>query len=241
MVLHLSRSNLVASAVAATWILGACSSGSPPRPAAVANQELAASGSATVSSTAVPATASGGQGITATGTSGTGTGAGTTGAGGGEAPAVVEKGAGAEPGTVTFLHPTEGYRIDSPGPMHATANGEALYEGRNDSLGVALLSGASDPTTAAASDASGSGIPGFALVHSAQAVTVSGRHSAAIEYRRSGPVNAVTGKALVLHVVRLYVPRSGGLYRIEYASTAAGQDWDPQGALDIATTFRPVK
>ncbi|GAC1365330.1 MAG: hypothetical protein NVSMB32_08780 [Actinomycetota bacterium] len=82
---------------------------------------------------------------------------------------------------------------------------------------------------------------GFVLVHGPHAVTVSGRRSSDIEYRQSGGTNPVTGKALVLHVVRLYVPRPGGLYRIEYGSTAAGQDWDPQGAMDIVTTFKATK
>ena len=242
MVLHLSRSNLVAGAVAATWILGACSAGSSSPPAAVANRDLAVTGSATTTASATPAQGGGVQASPSAGTPNAGTPSGSLpGTSGAEAPVAGEKGAAAEAGTVAFLHPTEGYRIDSPGPMHATPNGEAVYEGRNESLGVALLSGSSDPSTAAASDASGSDIPGFVLVHGSQAVTVSGRRSAAIEYRRSGAANPVTGKALVLHVVRLYVPRPGGLYRIEYTSTAAGQDWDPQGAMDIVTTFRPAK
>ncbi|MHB8669183.1 MAG: hypothetical protein ACYDAD_01260 [Acidimicrobiales bacterium] len=125
--------------------------------------------------------------------------------------------------------------------MHATADGGAAYEGRTDHLRIALLNGTSDPNAAASSDASGSGVAGFVLVHGPRAVTVSGRHSSDIEYRQSGGTNAVTGKQLVLHVVRLYVPRPGGLYRIEYGSTATGQDWDPQGAMDIVTTFKPAK
>lgn len=123
--------------------------------------------------------------------------------------------------------------------MMLTSGGGAAYEGRNDHLRIVVINGASDPVAAAQADTSGAGIAGFVLVHGPQPFTVSGRASSLIEYRQDGGTNPVTGRPLVLHVVRLYVPRPGGLYRIEYAATTAAGAWDPQGARDIVITFRP--
>ena len=121
--------------------------------------------------------------------------------------------------------------------MTSTSDGGAAYQGPNDFLRVTSLAGSSDPAGVAAAEAASPGAPGFALVKGPHRVSA-GKVATEYEYREDAPRNPVTGKPAVLHAVRLYVARPGGVYRVEYGSTAPASNWDPQGASDIVTTFR---
>jgi hypothetical protein len=144
--------------------------------------------------------------------------------------------AGAEASTVRFVHPS-GWRIDSPGPMTANADGGAAYQGPSDFLRVTSLAGSADPAGVASAEAANPTGPGFILVKGPHRASATGRVATEYEYREDAPANPVTGKAAVLHAVRLYVARPGGVYRVEYGSTGSPSSWDPQGASDIVTTF----
>ncbi|GAC1365331.1 MAG: hypothetical protein NVSMB32_08790 [Actinomycetota bacterium] len=127
----------MAGAVLLVAILGACSSGSTPRSTGARSNPTAAG----------DAGEQGGGPDTGGASAGPDTG-GNPGAGG-------EKGGGSEAAPTTFTHPTEGYSIDSPGPMETPPGGGAAYQGSNEQLRIDLLTGTADPAAAAASDASG--------------------------------------------------------------------------------------
>lgn len=146
--------------------------------------------------------------------------------------------AGAEGAAVAFTHPTLHYRIDAPGTMTATPDGGASYKGPTDFLTVAVVKGPGDPTSLATTDSSGAGVQGFKLVVAPHSVTVSGLKGSALEFTEAAGTSAITGKAQMAHVVRVYLPRPDGAYRIDYGSTLSGADWDPQGAMDVITTFK---
>jgi hypothetical protein len=148
-----------------------------------------------------------------------------------------ENAAAGEPAAVAFTHPTLGYRIDAPGGMTASGDG-ASYKGTTDFLNIAVVTGSNDPAALAHADASGSGIQNFQLIVAAHDVTVNGLKGSALEFTEPAGTSPVTGKALIAHVVRTYLPRTGGAYRIEYVSTVSSANWDPQGAMDIIATFK---
>jgi len=167
----------------------------------------------------------------------TAAGNGAGGAPGGNEQAAAGDG-GAEAPSVPFTHPTFRYTIGAPGPMAVQAGGEAVYTGKSDYLRITPVDGPTDALAAAKADAGGSGVAGFAIVQPARSVTISGKPAAYLEFTRDAGTNAVTGKAQLAHVLRAYVPRAGGTFRIEYGGTVPASQWDPQGALDIVTTFQ---
>jgi hypothetical protein len=148
-------------------------------------------------------------------------------------------GSGGEAPAVPFTHPSLHYTVSAPGTMAVAANGDATYTGAHDDLTVALLTGAADPISLASVDARGGGVAGFALVQPAQTVTVASLTGASVEFTKDGAQNPVTGKPQTAHVLRVYLPGPGGVYRLEYGATVSTQDWDPQGSLDLLKTFRP--
>jgi hypothetical protein len=117
----------------------------------------------------------------------------------------------------------------------------AVYTGRSDYLRVTVLEGASDAAAVAKAESAGTSVSGFTLVQAPHTVVISGLAASFLEYTRADVANAVTGKMQRAHVVVALVPRTGGLYRLEYGTTVPDADWDPQGALDIITTFRGGK
>ncbi len=148
--------------------------------------------------------------------------------------------AGAEAPSVTFTHPSLGWSIAGPSTMTVDGTG-AAYTGRSDYLRVTTVDGSSDAPAAAKTASTGTSVAGFALRQGPKAVQISGVASSYLEYTRADVVNPVTGKAQVAHVLLAFVPRTGGVYRLEYGATVPDASWDPQGALDIVTTFRAGK
>lgn len=161
-------------------------------------------------------------------------------AGEGGAPAPGGEGApaGGEAPPTLFTHPTLHYSIEAPGPMVAVAGGGASYTGTSDYLHISTVTGSGDPMALAQADATGRGVPGFVLVQSPRPTTINGLSGALLEFTKSAGTNPVTGRTQLAHVLRVYLPRTGGAYRLEYGATVPAQDWDPQGALDNLSTFR---
>lgn len=207
---RIARPNRIAALIlfAAVVALGACSSGSTP--------------TATAPGNGAAANANGNANV---GGADSGAPAGGEKAGGGEAP------------SIAFTHPSLKYSIDAPGTMTASADGSS-YKGTSDFLDVKVLTTASSPTALAQADAQGSGVSGFQLLAGAHDVTINGLKGSALEFKEAAGTNAVTGKAQIAHVLRVYLPRAGGAYMIEYGSTQSDANWDPQGSMDIMLTFK---
>ncbi len=200
--------------------------------AVIAGAMMAASCSGGTNRTGSPGVAP--SALNGTGSSLAGGSAGADQGGGGAEPSV-----GGEPRAVAYVNPS-GWRIDAPGAMTATSDGGALYQGPSDSLRVTPLVGSPDAFSAALIDVRAS-IPtssGFTLISPPRRVSLGATTGAEYEYRVSGPPNPVTGKPTLLRALRLYVPRPGGVFRVEYGSTGPAANWDPQGASDIVMTFK---
>jgi hypothetical protein len=78
--------------------------------------------------------------------------------------------------------------------------------------------------------------PGFRQVQAPAAVTVAGHRTVKFVYQWTAGTNAVTGKANQLITARYYITKdSTRLATVSYGSAA--NQYDPQGADDIANTF----
>jgi hypothetical protein len=133
------------------------------------------------------------------------------------------------------------YRIDAPGHMTANPDGTASVIGPSERLLVTVLQGAaaSDPAAFARSDAAAlaSSSTKFHLVSGPSAATLNGRTVQKIVYTYNAGTSAVTGKPLDLYGVRYYIPKDAGTLAVVAYGIVANQ-YDPQGADDIASTFR---
>jgi hypothetical protein len=138
------------------------------------------------------------------------------------------------PALVLFVHPS-GWWIDSPGTMSANGDG-AAYTGTSDFLRVTPLAGSSEPGRVASAEAASPLGPDFALARGPHAVRVAGKMGSEYEYRQDAGPGEATGEVAVVQGIRLYVPYSGGVYRVEYGATGAA--WDLQTATAIVASFR---
>lgn len=163
----------------------------------------------------------------------------TAGGGGADSgvPAGGEKPGGGDAPSIAFTHPSLHYSIDAPGPMTSSADGSA-YRGTSDFLDVKVLPGGSSPTALAQDDAKGNGVSGFQLLAGAHDVTINGLKGSALEFKQPAGTNAVTGRAQIAHVLRMYLRGAVDTYMIEYGSTQSDANWDPQNAMDIILTFK---
>jgi hypothetical protein len=150
-----------------------------------------------------------------------------------------EAGAGTET-SIAYTDSVHHYRISGPGRMTANPDGTSSFIGPVERLEVAIVDGsqASDPMALARADLSAlkTTATDFRQVQAPAAVTVSGHHAVKFVYQWTAGTNAVTGKANQLITARYYITRdSTRLAVVSYASAA--NQYDPQGADDIANTF----
>jgi hypothetical protein len=159
--------------------------------------------------------------------------------GGSGAPAE-NGGANGEAPATTYTNSKFKYRVDAPGRMTEAADGSAAYLGPVERLEITVLAGAAaaDPHNRAADDLSAlkSTKPAYKLVDPLAQVTLSGKKVEKFVFSWTDGVNAVTGKPNDLVSARYYIAKNGSTLAIVTYSTAANQ-YDPQGADDVATTF----
>ena len=175
--------------------------------------------------------------LTACGPASTGTAA--TAAEQGTTQAGNDAGTGTET-SIAYTDTLHRYRISGPGRISANADGTASFIGPVERLEVAIVDGtsAADPMTLARADlgALKTTAPDFRQVQAPTAVTVSGHRTIKFVYRWTAGTNAVTGKANLLVTARYYITRDSTRLAVVSYGSAANQ-YDPQGADDVANTF----
>jgi hypothetical protein len=150
-----------------------------------------------------------------------------------------EPAAGSET-SIAYTDSAHRYRISGPGRMTANPDGTASFIGPVERLEVAIVDGsrAADPMALATADfnALKTTATDFRQVQAPATVTVSGHRTIKFVYQWTAGTNAVTGKANQLTTARYYITKdSGRLAMVSYSS--ASNQYDPQGADDIANTF----
>ena len=150
-----------------------------------------------------------------------------------------DTGAGSET-SIAYTDTAHRYRISGPGRMTANPDGTASFIGPVERLEVAIVDGsrAADPMALATADfnALKTSATDFRQVQAPATVTIAGHRTVKFVYQWTAGTNAVTGKANQLITARYYITRdSGRLAMVSYAS--ASNQYDPQGADDIANTF----
>jgi hypothetical protein len=187
--------------------------------ALIASVALAACGSSSGSSATIDRpTAQGGGGTAA-----------ENGAANGEAP------------TVAYTNSKFKYRVDAPGPMTEAADGSAAYRGPAERLEIAVVtdSSAADPHRRAANDLGGlkSTKPAYKLVVPLSQVSIYGKDVAKFVFTWTDGTNAVTGKPNDMVSATYYIAKDRSTLAIVTYSIVANQ-YDPQGADDVASTFK---
>jgi hypothetical protein len=141
---------------------------------------------------------------------------------------------------LTYVDIKYHYRIDAPGHITAAADGSAGFVGPTERIQITVLqaSTADLPALAKADVASlPASLTGFQLKSGPTMVALNGRPAEKFVYTYSTGVSAVTGKPLNLVGVRYYIPKDASTLAVVSYGIVADQ-YDPQGADDIASTFR---
>ena len=133
------------------------------------------------------------------------------------------------------------YRIDGPGRMTPNPDGTAAFIGPSERLEVSIVQGAraSDPGALARQDITSlaTSAHSFHQLSSPSTVTLSGHRVTRFSYTWNSGTSAVTGKAIALTSIRYYMAKdSSTIAVITYG--AMSNQFDPQGADDIASTFK---
>jgi hypothetical protein len=132
------------------------------------------------------------------------------------------------------------YRIDAPGKVTVAADGSAGYIGPTERINITVLqaSSADLPGQARADIAAlPASLSGFQLRSGPTMVALNGKPAEKFVFTYNAGVSAVTGKALNLVGVRYYIPKDASTLAVVTYGIATDQ-YDPQGADDIASTFR---
>jgi hypothetical protein len=133
------------------------------------------------------------------------------------------------------------YRIDAPGHMTPNSDGTASFIGPSERLEIAVVTGstAADLAGLASRDSKSlsTSAPSFHQVSSPATVTLNGHTVTRFSFTWNAGTSAVTGKAVELTSVRYYVPRDSATVAVITYGIASNQ-FDPQGADDLASTFR---
>jgi len=156
--------------------------------------------------------------------------------------------AGAEPNSangegaaVRYTNSRFHYQVDGPGAMKEGANGSAAYVGGTERLEISVVVGqaAADPRGFAGSDAAGlpAAHPSFKVVNQPAAATISGVAVQKLVFSWTDGMNQVTSKPNDVVTVRYYIPKNSSTLAILTYSISANR-YDPQGADDVATTFK---
>jgi hypothetical protein len=146
-----------------------------------------------------------------------------------------------EAAAVPFTNARYGYRIDAPGKMTAATDGVAAFVGPSERLQIVVVEGAQAADPAALAHADIAGLPAtatdFRLESGPATIAVNGHRSQKFVYSWSAGTSQVTGKPVKLVSVRYYVPRDLATVAVITYGIVSNQ-YDPQGADDVASTFR---
>ena len=146
-----------------------------------------------------------------------------------------------ESAAVPYTDARYGYRVDAPGKMTVAADGSAAFVGPSERLQVVVLQGAQAADPAALARADIAALPatatGFRLESGPTSITINGHRGQKFVYSWSAGTSQVTGNPVQLVSVRYYVPKDSATVAVITYGIASNQ-YDPQGADDIATTFR---
>lgn len=141
---------------------------------------------------------------------------------------------------LTYVDSRFHYRIDAPGHITAAADGTAGFVGPVERIQIEVKQASSaDLPGLARTDIQSlpTTLTGFQLKSGPTMVTLNGKPSEKFVFTYSGGVNSVTNKPLTLVGVRYYIPKDSTTLAVVTYGIASDQ-YDPQGADDIASTFR---
>ncbi len=171
---------------------------------------------------------------------------GSSGSGAASAPAGGGTAAGGEPanGDATAVAYTDSrfhYRIDAPGRMTAGADGIAAFVGPAERIQVAVVQGTKAADVAVLAHEDVAALPAtttdFHLTSAPSPISLDGHRGQKFVYTWSAGTSQVTGKPVKLVGVRYYVPKDAATTAVITYGIVTNQ-YDPQGADDIANTFR---
>ena len=150
-----------------------------------------------------------------------------------------EPGAGAET-SIAYTDAAHHYRISGPGRMTANPDGTASFIGPVERLEVLIVDGtrAADPMALARAELAAlkTTATDFRQIQGPAAMTVSGHRTIKFVYQWTAGTNPVTGKPNQLITARYYITKDSTRVAIVSYGSAANQ-YDPQGADDVANTF----
>ena len=152
-----------------------------------------------------------------------------------------ETNANGEAPAVTYVDSRYHYKIDGPGRMAANADGTASVIGPSERLVVSVVqgSGAADPAGLARADLNTmpSSATNFHLMAGPGEISLNGKKVQKFIFTFNAGTSTVTGKPIDMVGVRYYIPRDSGTLAVVTYGIVANQ-YDPQGADDIALTFQ---
>ena len=161
-----------------------------------------------------------------------------TSTGGGTATA--PEAANGEAQAVAYVDSRYHYRIDAPGHITAAADGSAGFVGPTERIQIEVKQASSaDLAGLARTDIASlpASLTAFQLKSGPTAIDLNGKPAEKFVYTYSAGVNLVTNKPLTLVGVRYYIPKDASTLAVVTYGIASDQ-YDPQGADDIASTFR---
>lgn len=149
--------------------------------------------------------------------------------------------AGGEAAGVRFESALHGYRVDSPGVMTEASDGTASSRGGGEQLSIVVVSGsaATDMAAYAKSDLASVSTTATNFHEKSPlggAKLSASKSSLKAVYSATRGTSAVTGKPDDVVVVKYFVPRDSSEFAVLTYTVTANQ-YDPQGADDIANTF----
>lgn len=146
-----------------------------------------------------------------------------------------------EAAAIAYVDGRYHYRIDAPGRMTSGADGSAAVVGPSERLQVAIVQGtkAGDVLSLARDDIAS--LPAtatdFHLLSGPGPMNINGHNVEKFIYTWSAGTSPVTGKPIKLVGIRYYVSKDKATVAVITYGIVSNQ-YDPQGADDIASTFR---
>jgi hypothetical protein len=154
--------------------------------------------------------------------------------------ATTTEAANGEAQAVAYVDSRYHYRIDAPGHITAAADGTAGFVGPVERIQIEVRQASSaDLPGLARTDIQSppTSFTGFQLKSGPTMVALNGKPAEKFVFTYSGGVNSVTNRPLTLVGVRYYIPKDASTLAVVTYGVASDQ-YDPQGADDIASTFR---
>jgi hypothetical protein len=142
--------------------------------------------------------------------------------------------------SVSYVDSRYHYRIDAPGHITVASDGTAGFVGPTERIQIEVKQ-ASTTDLPGLARADLTSMPatfaGFQLKSGPTMIDINGKPAEKFVFTYSGGVNSVTNKPLTLVGVRYYIPKDSSTLAVVTYGIASDQ-YDPQGADDIASTFR---